>query len=82
VQVSCTVLPVLTVSCTSTTTDAQSGSQQWAMGGAGTVGTGGDGTSAITFTYDVEGTYHVVLTITGLDGSTKSDATDVTVSAT
>jgi hypothetical protein len=82
VQVSCTVLPALTVSCTSTTTDAQTGSQQWAMGGAGTVVTGGDGTSAITFTYDVEGTYHVVLTITGLDGSTKSDATDVTVSAT
>ena len=52
------------------------------MGGPGTVVTGGDGSGSITFTYDGEGTYHVVLTITGLDGSSKSDGTDVTVSVT
>src|SRR6185312_10538296 len=53
VQFSCNALPALTVSCTRTTTDAQPGSEQWAMGGAGTVVAGGDGTGSITFTYDV-----------------------------
>ena len=82
VHVSCTALPALTVSCSSTTTDEVPGSQAWDMGGPGTVVTGGNGSGSITFTYDAEGTYHVVLSITGLDGSSKADGTDVTVSAT
>jgi hypothetical protein len=44
--------------------------------------TGGDGSDSITFLYDAEGTYHVVVSVTGLDGSTTSDGTDVSVSAT
>ncbi len=81
VQITCTPT-LLTVSCTSKSTDTVSGSEAWVMGGSGTVVTGGDGFDSITFTYDAEGTYHVMLTVTGLDGSSKSDGTDVTVSAT
>lgn len=82
VHVSCAALPALTVSCSSTTTDEVPGSEAWDMGGPGTVVTGGNGSGSITFTYDAEGTYHVVLSITGRDGSSKSDGTDVTVTAT
>lgn len=82
VHVSCTALPALTVSCSSTTTDEVLGSQSWDMGGPGSVVTGGNGSGSITFTYDAEGTYRIVLSITGLDGSSKSDGTDVTVTAT
>jgi len=60
-------------------TDEVAGSELWAMGGSGIVVSGGDGSDSITFTYEGEGTYHVVLTITGRDGSSKSDGTDVTV---
>jgi len=60
-------------------TDEVAGSELWDMGGSGIVVSGGDGSDSITFTYEGEGTYHVVLTITGRDGSSKSDGTDVTV---
>jgi hypothetical protein len=60
-------------------TDEVAGSEAWAMGGDGSVVTGGDGSDSITYLYAAEGTYHVVVTITGLDGSTTSDATDITV---
>jgi len=82
VHLSCTSLPALTVSCTATMTDGVPGSQAWVMGGAGSIVSGGDGSDSITFIYDAEGTYHVVVTITGLDGSSTSDATDVTVTVT
>ena len=82
VHVSCSAQVPLTVSCTSTSTDTVSGSEGWNMGGPGTVVTGGNGSDSITFTYDAEGTYHVVVTVTGVDGSSTSDGTDVTVSAT
>jgi hypothetical protein len=81
VHVSCSALPALTVSCSGTMTHEAPGSEVWDMGGSGTLVTGGNGSDSITFIYDAEGTYHVVLSITGLDGSSKSDGTDVTVSA-
>jgi len=81
VHVSCSALPALTVSCSGTMTNEAPGSEVWDMGGSGTIVSGGNGSDSITFTYDAEGTYHVVLSITGLDGSSKSDGTDVTVSA-
>jgi hypothetical protein len=75
-------VPALTAVCSVTMTDGVTGSETWDMGGQGSVVTGGDGSDSITFAYDAEGTYHVVVTITGLDGSTTSDATDVSVSLT
>ena len=81
-HVSCSALPALTVSCSVTMTDAVAGSETWDMGGAGSIVAGGDGSDSITFLYDAEGTYHVVVTVTGLDGSSTSDGTDVAASAT
>lgn len=82
VKVTCTSLPALTVTCSAVMTDGVAGSQVWDMEGSGTLMSGGDGSSSITFIYDAEGTYHVVVTITGLDGSSISDGTDVTASPT
>jgi hypothetical protein len=82
VHVSCTALPAMTVSCSVVVTDVVAGSETWDMGGQGAIVTGGDGSDSITFLYDAEGTYHVVVSVTGLDGSTTSDGTDVSVSAT
>jgi PKD repeat protein len=80
VHVSCDVTAPLTVTCTSTTSDIQPGSQVWTMGDPGTVVDGGDGTGSITFLYDSPGGHHITLTVTGLDGSTTaSDSADVTV---
>lgn len=80
VHVSCDVTAPLMVTCSSTSSDIQAGSQAWAMGDPGTVLDGGDGSGSITFLYDGPGSHHITLTVTGLDGSTTaSDSTDVTV---
>ena len=71
----------LAVSCTATVTHIEAGSQVWDMddGGTGTINFGGGGTSSINYTYIDPRTYHVTITVTGLDGSTASDSADVVV---
>jgi hypothetical protein len=78
-QVACAVTAPLTVTCSSSSSDTVGGSQAWAMGGSGTVLAGGDGVDSITFLYDGPGDYHIVLGMTGLDGSTPTAPADVTV---
>jgi PKD repeat protein len=80
VSVSCEATASLTVSCTSSTSNIQNNSEQWDMGGAGTVVLGGNGSGTITFLYDSPGEKTIRLTVTGLDGSTTaSDTAIVTV---
>ncbi|HJW21166.1 MAG TPA: PKD domain-containing protein, partial [Candidatus Limnocylindrales bacterium] len=80
VTVSCGVVSGQQVNCTATVAHIQSGSEVWAMGGAGSVDLGGSGSTSITFTYGSSGTYAVAVTVTGLNGSTTaSDTTSVTV---
>lgn len=84
VTVSCSVPAAsLTVSCTASPSNIQAGSQAWAMGGAGSTISGGNGTNAVEYTYDGPGIYTIQVTVTGLNGTTTaSDTTTVTVPGT
>ena len=75
--VSCDAPVGLTVTCTSSSTNEQPGSEVWDMGGAGVLVDGGNGSSTITWLYDdIAGSpYTVTLTVTGLDGVTTDSAT-------
>jgi hypothetical protein len=70
------------VTCSGSSANIQAGSQVWAMGGAGSELSGGNGTNSITWSYSIElpDTYTVTFSVTGLDGTTQaSDTTNVTV---
>jgi outer membrane biosynthesis protein TonB len=73
--VSCDAPIAQTVTCTSSSTNEQAGSEVWNMGGLGILVSGGDGSSSVTWTYTDPGSYTVTLTVTGLDGSTTDSAT-------
>ena len=74
-----TQLASLTITCTSSSTNIQSDSQRWNMGGAGSFGSGGDTFASAEYTYDEPGIYTVELTVTGDNGSTTSAQETVTV---
>jgi hypothetical protein len=67
------------VTCRVAVANALPGSENWIMGRFGTLLAGGDGTSAVTWRYDLSGTYTISVTVSGLSGGTASDSTQVAV---
>ena len=79
VTLSCSVVSGWNITCSASEANTQPGSETWTFGGTGTRNSGGDGFSTLDFTYDADGTYTIIVQVTGDDGSTTSGQDSVTV---